>query len=151
MCPNSSVQNSIAAGNIYGGFIAPGHDCGDTSSVKFKNNIGHSNDGDGAYIFPDPASNQSGNCYEVSNFSAYKNKEVGVTTHYQTKELRARDLVMIDNSKGISLQTAGEGDSIKIRAYDIEIFGEGDQNEDCPSTQSCSCKDKFGLMLFGNN
>ena len=55
-CFGSSVTNSIAAGCVFGGFVAPGHDCGDTSSTKFKDNVAHSIDGSGAYIYPDPAS-----------------------------------------------------------------------------------------------
>ena len=56
VCPDSSVTNSRVAGVIYGGFIAPGHNCGATNT-KFKNNVSHSNNGAGAYIYPDPESN----------------------------------------------------------------------------------------------
>lgn len=31
-CFRSSVKNSIAAGNIYAGFVAPGHECGTAST-----------------------------------------------------------------------------------------------------------------------
>lgn len=54
-CTNSSIQNSIVVGVIYGGYVVPGNKCGDSSTIKFKNNIAHSIDGSGAYIYPDPA------------------------------------------------------------------------------------------------
>ena len=71
-CFASSVTNSIAAGCVFGGFVAPGHDCGDTSSTKFKDNVAHSIDGSGAYIYPDPAADGHNECYEGSHFAAYK-------------------------------------------------------------------------------
>ena len=102
-CFGSSVTNSIAAGCVFGGFVAPGHDCGDTSSTKFKDNVAHSIDGCGAYIYPDPASDGHSECYEGSHFSAYKAQESGIATHYKSQEIRMRDMVFIDNQEGISL------------------------------------------------
>jgi len=61
-----------------------------------------------------------------------------------------RDMTFIDNHKGVSLQTSGDRDLIKIRMKDSEIYGEG-ENDDCPVGQECWCEDKYGLMLFGNN
>lgn len=83
-CFDSSIQNSIVAGVIYGGYIVPGNDCGDTDSIKFRNNVAHSIDGSGAYIYPDPAGLRHSDCYEGSYFKAYKNTDTPLTTHYNT-------------------------------------------------------------------
>lgn len=71
-CFNNVVMNNIAAGCNYAGFIVPGHDCGDYSNQKFKNNVAHSIDGSGAHIFPDVTSPNHINCYEGSYFASYK-------------------------------------------------------------------------------
>ena len=102
-CSRSSVTNSIATGCVFAGFIAPGNDCSDTPSTKFRNNVAHSNQRVGAHIYPDPSSSQSGACYEGSNFSAYKNRDGGLTTMYSTADLRMRDMVFIDNQNGVCL------------------------------------------------
>jgi len=73
-CYDLQITNNIAAGCKFGGFIAPGHDCGDTSSVKFRNNVAHSSNGAGAYIYPDPSVSSHSKCYEGSHFTAYKNQ-----------------------------------------------------------------------------
>lgn len=41
-CSDITVTNNIAAGGIYAGFIAPGHDCGDSANSKFYGNVAHS-------------------------------------------------------------------------------------------------------------
>lgn len=146
-CKNSSIQNSIAVGNQFAGFVAPGHNCGDTISTKFRNNVGHSNQRTGAHIYPDPAASSHSSCYEGSNFKAYKNVETPLTTHYGTKEVRMSRMTFIDSVKGVSLNTAGEGNLVKIRMSDSEIFGELDVNEDCTDS-GCWCPNKYGLMLF---
>jgi hypothetical protein len=112
--------------------VAPGHDCGDTSSSKFKGNVAHSVQGSGAYIYPDPAVAEHGACYEGSHFAAYKVTESGLATHYRSEEIRMRDMTFIDNQEGISLQTAGDRDVQQIRASNMVIYGESEA-EDCPS------------------
>lgn len=67
------MTGNIAAGCPYGGFVAPGHDCDATDST-FRDNTAHSNDGSGAYIYPDPAKSSHTNCYEGSHFNSYKNR-----------------------------------------------------------------------------
>ena len=52
-CFDLDIQNNVAAGCKFAGFIVPGYDCEDTESVKFKNNLSHSNKGVGAAIYPD--------------------------------------------------------------------------------------------------
>jgi uncharacterized protein YerC len=123
-CFNSSVQNSIVAGVIYGGFVVPGHACGDTTSVVFKNNVAHSIAGSGAYIFPDPTINTSSSCYEGSHFSAYKCDDTPLTTFYSTNEVRMRDMLFVDNHKGVSLNIGKEGSDLLVQLSDSKIYGE---------------------------
>lgn len=72
-CYEVSITNSIAGGCVYAGFVAPGHDCGDSDDqTKFRDNVAHSVFGDGAFIFPDTTGDGHLKCYEGSHFSAYK-------------------------------------------------------------------------------
>lgn len=41
-CDDVHVTNNIAAGCVYAGFVAPGHECDDDSSDLFKHNVAHS-------------------------------------------------------------------------------------------------------------
>lgn len=70
-------------------------------------------DGSGAYIFPDPESTKSSECYEGSNFAAYKVRDTPVSTMYSTSEVRMRNMTFIDNHKGVYLSTAGERSYLK--------------------------------------
>lgn len=149
-CYDLQITDNIAAGCVFGGFVAPGHDCGDTSSKKFRGNIAHSNDGAGAYIYPDNASSKHSKCYEGSHFTGYKNQLQCVTTHYNTLDMRMSDLTCIDNAKGVCLQTGGSNDEISISLKDSKIYGETDAL-DCPDSRDCWCHQKLGLMSFGNN
>ena len=79
-CPNTSVQNSIAAGVFHGGFIALGHDCGDKTSIRFRNNVAHSINGTGAFFLPDLTSKSGESCLEGSYFAAYNNAGSPVAT-----------------------------------------------------------------------
>ena len=111
----------------------PGHACDDTNSITFKNNVAHSIDGSGAYIFPDPAISSSSSCYEGSHFSAYKCKDTPLTTMYSTSEVRMRDMTFVDNHKGVSLQIGRGGDDLKVKMSDSEIYGEvRGVNQDAP-------------------
>ena len=69
---------------------------------------------------------------------------------YATKEMRAHDITCIDSEKGVSLQTAGEGDDYKIKFFDSQIYGETEAL-DCPQGHNCYCPQKMGFMMFGNN
>ena len=110
-CYDSSITNSIAAGCMYGGFVAPGHDCGVTDSIKFRDNVAHSIKGAGAYIYPDPAVAGHSTCYEGSHFSAYKNQENGVEANYKSKEVHFHDMTFIDNVDGLNINANGETNS----------------------------------------
>lgn len=78
--------------------MAPGHDCDDDGigSEKFRDNIAHSIDGVGAHIYPDNGESKHKTCYEGSHFSAYKVRQNGVGTHYNSKEIRMRDMTFVD-------------------------------------------------------
>ena len=122
-CYDSSITYSIAAGCMYGGFVAPGHDCGDTESQKFRNNVAHSIAGAGAYIYPDPAVDSHKDCYEGSHFSAYKNQENGVEANYISKKVHFHDMTFIDNKDGLNINANGETDSQLVMASDMKIYG----------------------------
>lgn len=72
-CYDNKVTNSVAFGGKYAGFVVPGHDC-DAADYQdnFRDNLAHSMDGSGAYIFPDVNGNNHAKCYEGSHFASYK-------------------------------------------------------------------------------
>lgn len=71
-CQDIRLTNSIAAGCPFAGFIAPGHECGESDTQdNFRGNVAHSVDGSGGHITP--VSNSHKTCYEGSHFTAYKN------------------------------------------------------------------------------
>lgn len=154
LCYDTTVTDSIAAGCVFAGFVAPGHDCDETGSDRFRDNVAHSNERVGAHIYPDPVISKHSKCYEGSYFAAYKNQELGLSTMYSTEDMRMRNMVFIDNQSGMCLQTAGEREEIAISLKDTKIYGEDNSdnsNTDCPEGNSCYCPEKFGLMLFGSN
>lgn len=133
-CSGSKVINSIAAGCPYTGFIAPGHACDDYSSEKFRNNVAHSGERTGGHIYPDPSDPTSSQCYEGSYFKAYKNRDGGLTTMYNTFDQRMRYMTFVDNEKGITLQSSGERDELYISMRDIDFYGESaTDNLDAPA------------------
>ena len=51
-CTDITLTNNIAAGCVYAGVIAPGHDCGASATqINNRNNVAHSVYGSGAFIF----------------------------------------------------------------------------------------------------
>jgi len=150
-CFDITITNNIAAGCFFAGFIAPGDECNSTTSLKFRDNISHSNLGAGALPYPDVSLGTNQNqCYQVANFKSYKTTLPCVAAFYHTKEIRAYNLTCIDQEKGLNLQTAGEGEKLVSKLYDSFIYGET-AADDCPNTANCRCKKKEGLMLFGHN
>ena len=119
MCYGNTFTNSIAAGCVYSGFVAPGHNCYDDSSEIFKNNVAHSSERTGAHIYPDPANYQSSLCYEGSHFSAYKCRDGGITTMYNTMIQRMSSMTFVDNEKGLTLQSSGERDDLIIELENV--------------------------------
>jgi hypothetical protein len=150
-CYDVHITNSISAGCIYAGFVVPGHDCGeaDTQTV-FRNNVAHSSDMGGAYIFPDVTGNDHATCYEGSHFAAYKVGMTGASTHFISKEIKFSNMVMIDNTLGINMLTQGEADYLMTRLHDTEIYG-ATGSDDCPEDHDCWCSQKYGISTFGGN
>lgn len=112
--------------------------------------IGGNNGGYGAYIYANPADSKSSKCFELSHFTGYKCQSVCVVTFVPTEDHRAHDLTCIDNTVGISLNTAGgERDEVEISMWDSEFYGETD-SEDCPQGHDCYCKPKNGFSSFAN-
>ena len=130
-CFDNSLTNSIAAGCPYAGFVAPGHAFDDNDSNIFRGNVAHSGERVGALIYPNPAISSSSSCYKGSHFSAYKNRDGGLSTMYDTAHLLMHDMTFIDNASGVCLQTGGERERIIIEMKDVEIYGE-DNNSDVP-------------------
>lgn len=110
-----SVTDSISSGCPFAGFIAPAHNCGVRDSPKFRNNVAHSVDGVGAYIYKDPIESSHKTCMEVSLFSGYKNRGSCMATFAHTLFLRVHSLTCIDNVQGVSLTTTISG-SVEDRA-----------------------------------
>jgi hypothetical protein len=73
ICNDITIINNIVAGAFFYGFAAPGHTCGDESDLTFHNNLAHSINGPGAFIYPNPILPDSATCIEASYFTAYKN------------------------------------------------------------------------------
>jgi hypothetical protein len=150
-CTDVTIQNNLAAGCKFSGFIAPGYDCDVTTSTHFKDNVAHSIEGTGALVYPDDVNGNNHNgCYEISHFKAYKTTLPCLGAHYATHEMRAHDITCIDAEKGISLQTGVEGTGMVIKFSNSKIYGETDA-DDCPADHECYCPNKIGFMFFGNN
>ena len=151
------MTNNIVAGAYWAGYSAYGHECGVYTSNTFKNNIAHSinraQGGIGAIIIPDRTSaTQMRQCFEGSNFIAYKCAEEGAM-YYDIGpiEVRFTNMTMIDNAKGIGLLIAAKesreyGDIITNFTNNI-IYGDSPA-PDCPSTGGGYCfrLNKCGLM-----
>ena len=101
-----TFTDNIAAGCPYAGFIAPGHECGDSEQVNFRNNVAHSIAGYGSYMYKNPADTGASKCFEISHFAAYKVKDACTVTFAQTLDHRAHHMTCIDNEIGMSLNTA---------------------------------------------
>ena len=146
-----TFTDNIAAGCPFAGFIAPGHKCGETDQVNFRNNVAHSTEGYGLYTYVNPADvGSSGKCYEVSRFAGYKCGETCITSLVDTDELRGNDITCIDNEKGLSLMTGGrERDEVLITLKDSFIAGSS-RALDCPDSANCYCEPKYGIMAFMN-
>ena len=119
-CFDLNIQNNIAAGCKFAAWVVPGNDCDDTSSTRFKNDIGHSAKGAGAAVWPDKSSSGKNQvkCDESSHFKGYKTTLPCLAAFYGTDEIRAHDITCIDSEKGVSLQTGGDGEKKIIQFYD---------------------------------
>ena len=105
-CYDMTFTDNIAAGCPFAGFIAPGYETCGSNKKNFHNNIAHSTDGYGAYIYPPPHSSTANKCFEASHFAGYKNSLPCVMIFAKTLDLRVHDMTCIDNQEGISLGTS---------------------------------------------
>ena len=159
-CYKSSYTNSIFAGCPFAGLLAHGHSCldpvGASTTSSFKNIVAHSIHGSGVSMLPDVSIlSDALKCYQMSHIFAYKNDQAGIATMYSTNEIRASNIVLVDNQLGISLSITEDNAPEKlIKISDSYIFGEagGDLPNDCPDGTTgttgavCYCPDKFGFM-----
>jgi hypothetical protein len=71
-CPDMWIRNNTVAGSVYGGFIMPGHACGE-GNRRFSGNVAHSMkgtiSGHGLIFQNVPSETQ---CVEWDGFMAYK-------------------------------------------------------------------------------
>lgn len=126
----------MAAGGVYGGFVIPGHDCGDYSS-KYEGNVAHSikgiKSGHGLYMKNHPSQPE---CTEFSNFKAYKCYYNGAFAYPNSKRMVLSSMTLVDNREGMGANIANganeyDFDNIDITFNDIKIYGES-ESPDCP-------------------
>jgi len=71
-CPDMWIRNNTVAGSVYGGFVMPGHACGE-GNRRFSGNVAHSMkgtiSGHGLIYRNVPSETQ---CVEWDGFMAYK-------------------------------------------------------------------------------
>jgi len=148
-CKDISFTNSIAAGCVTAAFVVPGHDCGDAGTqTKFRGNVGHSVLGGGANIFPDIAASDHATCYEGSHFAAYKVSFAGLSTNFDGMEQRMSNMVMVDNTLGVSMIVGGSWERAFMVLKDSDIYGEHEAL-DCPGgNHPCKCTNKNGIYSF---
>jgi len=149
-CYDVSMTNSIAAGCTYAGFVVPGHDCGDDTSTKFRNNVAHSCNGGGAFIHPDITGSGHKNCYEGSYFSSYKTTLTSIATHFVSQEIRMSHMTLIDAGLGINIFADGDTERQIAVFKESDVYGETEA-DDCPPGHPCWCRDKKGMMLFAGH
>jgi hypothetical protein len=130
-CTDISVQNSIASGCHHGGFVVPGHTCGEADTqTTFKNNVAHSSDGFGARFFPSAVLDDSATCYEGSHFSAYHNHQNGVVTNSVSSKVVMSNMQMIDNLWGITVISGGTEEGREVSMDSVHIYGETEGDDD---------------------
>jgi len=135
-CTEMEVHDNIVGGALYAGFIAAGHKCDAKPGLKFYNNIGHSVDGVGAFVYPDSSDSTSSKCFEVSHFKGYKNIREGAFSYFKSSKVIYRHMTMVDNLKGFTVMSSGNNIFIK----NIMIFGET-ESLDCPEGEITDPKD----------
>jgi len=105
-----NITNNIVAGVVWTGYTAMTHDCGDTTSRFFYNNVAHgvrykNKGGYGVLYKHDRDSNyqDTNGCVEASYFTAYKCSMLGAAGPYagKTKKTLYTNMIMIDNVLGV--------------------------------------------------
>lgn len=152
-CADMFVRNNLVAGSVYGGFVMPGHDCGDTSG-RYSGNVAHSihgmKSGNGLFIKNAPSQTE---CTEFSNFKAYKCYYQGAFAYPDSKTLIFQNMTMVDNREGFGANIANKPtefdmDTVDMTFRNIKIYGES-SNPDCPQNGGggfCHQIDKYGLL-----
>jgi len=69
-CVDIKIYNNLVAGAAYAGFVTQGQECGDDTSMRFKNNIARGIDGEpgggvGGVLWPDLSSTAQKACFEA--------------------------------------------------------------------------------------
>lgn len=164
-CDDVTMTNNIVAGAYWAGYSAYGHECGVYTSNTFKNNVAHSinraRGGVGAIIVPDRTSRrQMTQCYEASNFVAYKVGQEGAMYYDKGPiDIRFTNMTMIDNAKGIGILMAvpasREYSALKTNFTNNFIYGSAPAPDCPPGGGYCFKYTKCGLMstviVYGGN
>lgn len=109
-CADVQVTNNIVAGSIYAGFLTMAQDCDDDESLTFRDNVAHSISGGlngvGAMLYPNPASETSGECHQASHFGAYKTEQQGILTWGDSKHAIMSHITAVDCAGGVMVNMA---------------------------------------------
>lgn len=97
------------AGAVYSGISTFAHSCSNYGNT-FSNNLVHSVDGNGFILIPDPSKSDHSSCFEASNFTAYKNREAGIISFFESKEIRITTATLIDNGASLNILLASPDD-----------------------------------------
>jgi hypothetical protein len=100
-CTNVNFINNIVAGANMIGIAVPGRNCNDKTDKHLSNNVVHSVEGVGVAIFPVPGSEEHKVCYEAADLAAYKIRDAGIFSYYETKKVQFVNVTSIDNSFGV--------------------------------------------------
>lgn len=124
-CHNINMRGNIAADSFYSGFIVPGHRCGDTKQMSFRDNVAHSigtgSSGHGV-IFYDYLNQED--CTEISHFKAYKIQNAAIAGSLKGKKVYAKNNVVIDSAMGFGIMKKDKGIADqKVQIEHNHIYG----------------------------
>ena len=143
------VRNSIVSGTWHHGFHFKPRECDTRDHVAvsesdpdfvFENNVAHSISGYGAI-----AANVENECTIVQDFVAYKCTQSSIHLAGAAQANVGRNLISIDNRYGIGVHSGGDGSAY---LYGGKVYGDNDDNQDCPSGSTCDhCLDSLGMVM----
>ena len=94
---DSKIQNNIAAGCMFAGFVAPGYVECDGDNSNFKDNVAHSSSRYGLYAYANPVGTKNADCVEWSHFAGYKTQEACAVSYVPGTALqKAHHITCID-------------------------------------------------------
>jgi len=152
-CKDIKARHNLVAGAPYGGFVMPGHNCGDYSS-RFEGNVAHSirgqKSGHGLVMQNGP---DQPDCTEMSDFKAYKCYWNGAFMYPNSKQGKMTRMTVVDNIQGMGGMIANKNneydmDIVDLVFNDIKVYGEYG-NPDCPQRGEggyCYKTKKFGFF-----